>query len=122
MLIPVAACLAGLYALALSYRGRSHERRTKRRLLRKPLPTVTALIPSYRSETTLPKTLDSLRSQDYPLKEIIVVNDGPRGNVPDNTCYTQLTRNKNKVYRKTHKEGVNRVARRKVHTVAVSKS
>lgn len=82
MLIPLAALLSGLYGLALRRKACSPESRAKRRPAGRPRLTVTALVPTYRSESTLPRTLESLRSQSYPLKEIIVVNDGPAGNVP----------------------------------------
>lgn len=39
---------------------------------------VTALIPAYNAEATLPRTLDSVRAQTYPSLEIIVVDDGSK--------------------------------------------
>jgi cellulose synthase/poly-beta-1,6-N-acetylglucosamine synthase-like glycosyltransferase len=82
MLIPLAALLAGLYALAVRLVA-GQCKPGKKRTSNKPLPSVTALVPSYMSEATLPKTLESLRDQDYPLREIVVVNNGPRGRVPE---------------------------------------
>jgi cellulose synthase/poly-beta-1,6-N-acetylglucosamine synthase-like glycosyltransferase len=38
-------------------------------------PPISIIIPAYRSEHTIEKTLRSIRSLDYPKKEIIVVND-----------------------------------------------
>jgi cellulose synthase/poly-beta-1,6-N-acetylglucosamine synthase-like glycosyltransferase len=38
-------------------------------------PLVSILIPTYKSEKSISKTLESVRKSDYPNKEIIVVND-----------------------------------------------
>ena len=39
------------------------------------LPWVTVVIPAYNEEETIGETIDSILSQDYPLKKIIVVDD-----------------------------------------------
>ena len=39
-------------------------------------PLVSIIIPAYQSEATLGRTLESVRQQDYPQIEIIVMDDG----------------------------------------------
>jgi cellulose synthase/poly-beta-1,6-N-acetylglucosamine synthase-like glycosyltransferase len=41
----------------------------------KNLPPVSVIIPAYKSERTIEQTLRSVKSLDYPKKEIIVIND-----------------------------------------------
>ncbi len=43
------------------------------------LPLVSILIPAYRSERTIGKTLASVQALDYPRKEIVVANDSDDG-------------------------------------------
>jgi cellulose synthase/poly-beta-1,6-N-acetylglucosamine synthase-like glycosyltransferase len=40
-------------------------------------PSVSVIVPSYLSGRALPACLESIRKQDYPIKEILVANDGP---------------------------------------------
>ena len=41
-----------------------------------PIPTVTAIIPTYNSADVLPRALASIATQTHPVDEIIVVDDG----------------------------------------------
>ncbi len=41
----------------------------------KKTPLVSVVVPAYKSEVTIGKTLDSIIKSDYPKKEIIVIND-----------------------------------------------
>ena len=41
-----------------------------------PLPLVSVIIPVYNAEAFLPAALDSVLAQDYPHREILVVDDG----------------------------------------------
>jgi peptidoglycan-N-acetylglucosamine deacetylase len=48
----------------------------------KKRPMVSIIIPAYKSQATIEKTLMSVRDLDYPRKEVIVVNDS-RDNTPE---------------------------------------
>lgn len=52
-------------------------------LLKKDLPLVSIIIPTYNSSVTLIRCLHSVIKQDYPNKEIIVVDDGSTDNTAE---------------------------------------
>ena len=43
-------------------------------------PKISIMIPAYNSEKTIRETIESARSQNYPLKEIVVIDDGSTDN------------------------------------------
>lgn len=43
-------------------------------------PSISVLIPAYNEETTIKKTIESLKTVNYPKFEIIVINDGSKDN------------------------------------------
>jgi len=68
-----------LIAVTLGFMGLSHrfDNTVNNRKL-KPLsyqPLISILVPTYKSEKNISKTLESVQKQDYPNKEIIVIND-----------------------------------------------
>src|SRR5688572_9655800 len=68
---------------------------TKPRRGRKYLPLVSVIVPAHNESSGIKRTLDSIRSNDYPNFEIIVVNDGSKDNtakiVRDYIRYTKGT-------------------------------
>jgi cellulose synthase/poly-beta-1,6-N-acetylglucosamine synthase-like glycosyltransferase len=68
-----------LIAVTLGFMGMSYRfDSTVRNRKFKPLsyhPLVSILIPTYKSEKTISKTLESVQNSNYPNKEVIVVND-----------------------------------------------
>ncbi len=81
MLLFVIPVLAGLYALVVRHRAASWRANNRSPRPGESKPGVSVLIPSYMSEKTILRTLLSLEKQDYPIKETIVVNDGPLGSI-----------------------------------------
>jgi cellulose synthase/poly-beta-1,6-N-acetylglucosamine synthase-like glycosyltransferase len=65
-------------------------------------PLLTVIIPAYNEETNIKRTLDSVIQNDYPNKEIIVVDDGSVDNTYAiaSTCLQQLPGNRFSLIRK----------------------
>jgi cellulose synthase/poly-beta-1,6-N-acetylglucosamine synthase-like glycosyltransferase len=66
------------------------------------LPLLTVIIPAYNEETNIKRTLDSVIQNDYPNKEIIVVDDGSvdQTYAIASTCMQELTGNRFSLIRK----------------------
>ncbi len=59
-----------------------HLRRPREEVRSTPAPLVSVIVPSLNEAATLPETVRSLREQDYPSIEIIVVDDGSTDSTP----------------------------------------
>ena len=53
-----------------------------RRLMPKQTPLVSIILPVYNQEKTIGQCIESLRAQDYPRKELIIIDDGSTDGTP----------------------------------------
>lgn len=74
MIIPIIMIGLTLFFLGLWHSGTGAINK-ERSGLKNITPDVSILIPAYRSEKTLSKTLESVKNLDYPRKQVIVAND-----------------------------------------------
>src|ERR1700761_897413 len=72
--------LIGVLALKQYYNDKKHDREV---VDRATLPAISIIVPGYNEEVTAIKTIESLLKTDYPLFEIIFVDDGSKDNTYD---------------------------------------